>query len=170
MCGDTIDCLPMNCLLVGNSEVGNLWGINQQDCLPWLWKLIFTCFEPYMANITDSSTPLQSPIIIIKTIIKSQTNKSSSSYLLEWPSVIAIIITLINNLPPWGKDVIYGRGFDKKKFIRAKQYFFFIWKLFLLSSVKPQLCCLIDQRFCMWSMQSLLQDSQRPQKAHASAR
>ena len=45
-----------------------------------------------------------------------------------------------------------------------------LWKLFLLSSVNPQLCCLIDQRFCMWSVQSLLQDSQRPQKAHALAR
>ena len=54
----------------------------------------------------------------------SDCNKYSESYLLEWSSVIAIIaiiITLINNLPPWGKDVIYGRGFDKKKFIRAKQ-------------------------------------------------
>ena len=32
--GDPIDCLPMNCLLVGNPEEGNLWYINQQDCLP----------------------------------------------------------------------------------------------------------------------------------------
>ena len=32
--GDPIDCLPKNCLLVGNSKVGILWRINQQNCLP----------------------------------------------------------------------------------------------------------------------------------------
>ena len=32
--GDPLYCLPQDCLLVGNPEVGNSECINHQDCLP----------------------------------------------------------------------------------------------------------------------------------------
>ena len=40
--GNTLYCLPQDCLLVGNPEVGNSECMIHQDCLPWLYHILWT--------------------------------------------------------------------------------------------------------------------------------
>ena len=51
--------MPTSGLPTGRQSWGRQFWVHQSSGLPTeLWKLILTCFEPYMANITDSALGL----------------------------------------------------------------------------------------------------------------
>ena len=47
--GDPIDFLPYTLLVCNNPEVGNIWCINQQDCLPYFMIMISQWNEQYLS-------------------------------------------------------------------------------------------------------------------------